>query len=451
MYRSYKTPVTKAYPDVKIPEPRISKSLIILLKILSRLYLFFYYGIAKIIFEGSPEFYNTMKRILAGESRCLIAFRHSNGGEPPLLGWLFLYKLKGFAARNGVRFARHPHALFIYGYEVARWGGWLPRFIMSRLGAMPVHHSKMDSQGMNRIYNALVEGPYPLALAPEGQVSYTTDAVPRLEPGVVRIGFNAAQRLAKKAQDIPVEILPVSVYFRYGVWGRATIELLLRKIEKYCGFPRRGRKHLSFTERIRQCRDHILHVNEERYRIKADPALSFAERLEKVIAAALETAERMVGVKGEGELFPRMYWLRQYCWDKIFLPDVESLGGMTPVERNVKDLEAGEAWYIGRHQEIVDFCWYFRHPLPTDETALHNKIEYVQNLWDFTSRTMGGAYADRINTFPRKVIIQTAPAINLSQRLPSYQNDRKAAISAAMSDLETAYLDCIKKASAVVD
>jgi len=447
MYRTYKTPVAGVAPAIKIPEPKISKFVILILRILGRIYLFLFYGIARIVFEGDKTFLETFKRALDGKSRCMIAFRHPNGGEPQILTWFFLFKLKGLARRNRVRFSRHPHAVFVYGYEVFLWGGWPARFIMPRIGAMHIFHAKMDSQGMDRIYKTILEGPYPLALAPEGQVSYTTDAVPRLEPGVIRIGFNAAERMAKTRADCPVEVLPVSVFFRFGPWGIMTMEKLLKKVEKLTGVHERGRKRLPFTERVRQCRDHILEVNEARYGLSHDNSLSFPERLDKVINAALETGERMIGVKSEGIIFARMYRLRQYCWDKIYLPEFENLNGMSHVERSVRDLQAGEAWYIARHQEIVDFCWYFRIPLPAEGAALHNKIEYVQNLWDFANRTMGGAYADRVSIFPRKVIIRAAPAINLSERLPSYHQDKKAAIGEAMSDLEKAYLNSIEEAN----
>ena len=447
MYRNYKTPITRVFPDVSIPEPRVSKFVVFLIRVLGRLYLLFFYGIARIVFRDGKLLFEAFKRALAGESRCIIAFRHPNGGEPQLLTWTFLFKLRGLAARAGVRFSRNPHAVFVYGYEVTRWGGGIARYVMPNLGAMPIHHSKMDRQGMGRIFKAIVNGPFPLALAPEGQVSYSTDTVPRLEPGVIRIGFSAAERLAGINPNCPVEILPLSVYFRFGPWGKLSLEVLLRKLEKYSGLRGRGRRKLPLLERIRQCREHILEVNERRYQLESDTSLPFEERLDKVITAALETAERMMGLKSEGEHFSRMYRIRQYCWDKIFLPEQESLDGMSPIERNAKDLEAGEAWYIGRHQEIVDFCWYFRMPLPTNETAFHNTIEYVQNLWDFASRTMGGQYADRISIFPRRVIIQPSPVINLSERLPSYKEDKSAAINTAMSDLEKAFLDCINDAN----
>ena len=447
MYRKYKKPITNVFPDVRVPEPKVSKLVLFIVRVLGRIYLFLFYGIARMGFKDGPVLFNAFKRALSGESRCIIAFRHPNGGEPQLLSWLFLFKLKRYAARAGIRLSRNPHAIFVYGYEVARWGGGIVRFIMPNLGALPIHHSKIDRQGMNRIFKAITEGPFPLALAPEGQVSYTTDGVPRLEPGAIRIGFSAAERLAESKPGCSVEILPVSVYFRFGAWGKLTMEMLLKKIEKFSGFSQQDREGLSLTERIQKCRDYILEVNEEHYQIVSDTSLSFGERLDKVITAALETAERMLGLKPEGEFFSRMYRIRQYCWDRIFLPDVESFEEMSQIERNARDLQAGEAWYIGRHQEIVDFCWYFRGPLPTEETALHNKIEYVQNLWDFASRTMGGAYADRVSIFPRKVIVQASPVINLSARLPSYKKDRNAAIDTAMSDLEKAYLDCIDGAN----
>ena len=451
MFRLYRKPVTQAYPNVRIPRPRISKLVLFLCRILVRAYLFLFFGVAKVVVRNEAILLDAFKRALAGDSRCIIAFRHPNGGEPQLLGWFFLFKLKKFAAKRGVKFAINPHAIFVYGYEVVRWGGVIARFVMPNLGALPIHHAKMDTDGLANIYRAVAEGPYPLALSPEGQVSYTTDSVPRLEPGVVRIGFHAADRMAAKGVEKPVEILPLSVYFRFGSWGKINVEMLLRLLEKLSGFTRKSRKQLSFTERLRQCRDHILAANEARYQIKADPSHSFEERLDKVINAALETAERMLGIKSEGDLFARMYRVRQLCWDRIVLPDVDSLDGASAIERNVLALRAGEAWYIGRHQELVDFCWYFRVPLPTEATALHNRIEYIQNLWDFASRSMGGAYPNRINIFPRKMVIQAAPAINLTERLPAYHENRKDAIAQAMTDLEKAYRDNIIEANKELD
>jgi 1-acyl-sn-glycerol-3-phosphate acyltransferase len=450
MRKPFKMPAVTVLPDIKLPEPRISVFVLFLLRLLARLYLFLFYGIAKTVLRGQNDLFAAFKRALEGKSRCIIAFRHPNGGEPQLLTWFFLFKLRRLAARAGVKFARFPHAVFVYGYEVVRWGGWPARFVMPNVGAMPIHHSKLDSRGMERIYRALANGPYPLALAPEGQVSYTTDDVPRLEPGVIRIGFHVADRLSRAGggkEKIPVEILPVAIHFRFGSWGRLTLEFLIRKIEKYTGVSciddTGGR--LPYSRRISLSREHLLAVSEKRYGLKSDRELSFAERLDAVISAALGATERILGVKSKGDLFSRMYSLRQICWDRLILPGVGSISSFSGVEQGVMDLAAGEAWHAGRHLEVVDLGWYFRGPVPDDAAPLHRKIEYAQNLWDFTSRTMGGAYSDRISIFPRRVIIQAAPVINLSERLPEYHADRKAAVAGTLKALGDAYRRCIEE------
>ncbi|MDR0313684.1 MAG: acyltransferase [Treponema sp.] len=437
-------PASRAKKNIKGREPRISKFALFLLKLLARLYLFLFFGIARVVLREEKYLFDAFKRALAGESRCIIAFRHPNGGEPQLLTWFFLFKLKTLAARAGVKFIRHPHAVFVYSYEVVRYGGWVARFIMPDVGAMPIHHSKMDRKGMARIYKAITEGPYPVAMAPEGHVTYNVDTVSRLEPGTIRIGFGVAKQLEAKGSPCPVEILPLSFHFRFGSWGKMNMEMLLKKIEKVTGFSSKGRKKIPFVERVRQCRQYILELNESRFQIKGEDSLPYEERLERVIYAALETAERMTGVKSEGDFFFRLYWLRQYYWDRIYLPNIDNFEGMTRIERSVKDLQAGEAWHIGRYLELVDFCWHFRTPLPTEETNFNKKIEYIQNLWDFASRTMGGAFSNRVNIIPRKVIVVAAPVINLSDRLQSYHIDKKATFDKTMSDLENAFKNCIE-------
>jgi hypothetical protein len=290
---------------------------------------------------------------------------------------------------------------------------------------------------MARIYQTVFEGPYPLAIAPEGQVSYSAERVLRLEPGPVRIGFHAAERLAEGGRPCPVELLPVSVQYRYGPLGKLGLYLLLRRVERAAGLKGQGS---SLRERFRRCRESILAANEERYGLKAGD-LSFEERLDRVIGAALEQAERILGVRGgEEEFFARLYRLRQICWDRIFLPEAGSLEGFSPVQRGILDLRAGEAWHAGRHLELADFAWYFRGPLPEDEGPLHIQVEYVQNLWDFASRSRGGAYSSRVNIPVRRAIIQTGPPLNLTERLGDYQRDRKAAVARALEDLKNRYL-----------
>jgi 1-acyl-sn-glycerol-3-phosphate acyltransferase len=451
MYKPYSKPVNKAFPSVQVPESRISRIMVFLVKFIARLYLLFFLGIARAIVRGDKHLFSSFKRALSGESRCIIAFRHPNGGEAQLLLWFIIFRLRQVARKAGVSFALRPHAIFVYGFEVIRWGGVIARLVMPRLGTLPIHHTKMDSAGMARIYKAIIDGPYPLAIAPEGQVSYTTEDVPRLEQGTVRIGFHAAERLEKADKDCPVEVLPDSIHYRYGRWANVSMERLLRKIEKYTRLSRRdgdGRA-LPFTDRLLRARDYILSLNEKRYGLSPAEGLDFSGRVDLMMDAALKRAEGILGIaQKEGEIIERLYLIRQLCWDYIYLHGRATLEDTSPAERSLLDLKAGEAWFASRHMELVDFAWYFRVDAPSQDAPLHVRIEYVQNLWDFANRTMGGAYSERvINIHPKRVLIQVAPPLNLTERLPAYRQDRKGAIAAAMADLRDAYYDCIREAA----
>jgi 1-acyl-sn-glycerol-3-phosphate acyltransferase len=464
MYKPYATPIAEAYPNIKVPPARISRPVMFLVKLLARIYLFIFLGIARVALRGETHFFRAFERALRGDSRCILAFRHPNGGEPQILTWFIIFRLKGLAKKAGVSFARRPHALFVYGYDVLRWGGWVARLVMPRVGAMPIHHSKLDSRGMTRIFQSLKNGPYPLAIAPEGQVTYNTEQVLCLEQGVMRIGFHSADQLRKEGRPYPVEVLPVSMHLRYGIWGKICLSRLINRLDRVTGFHARYKKEgrPDFFRRLWNLREYLIARNEERYGTgsaaqpgtKGEGAVpgeegNLQERIDGIIDAAINRAKTILGLNGAGtNIKDWINELRQICWDRIYLPGRETLVDLPRVERSLLDLRAGEAWHAGCHVELADFLRFFRSPLPEEETPLHLKIEYAQNLWDLANRTMGGSYSTRnINIFPRRVIIQAAEPINLTSRLSGYHQDRKAAIQSAMDELLNAYLGCIEEAN----
>ncbi|MDR0758709.1 MAG: acyltransferase [Treponema sp.] len=445
MKRPRYTPVTKAYPDIKAPASKISGMLIVTLRFAARVYLASFVGAAKIRLETQSLFIHAFRRSLGGESRCIVAFRHPYGFEPQILTWFVLYKLKRTAALRGIRLPSRPRLRFVYGYEVLRWGGLAARIVMPRLGALPVHHAKLDSKGLAGIYAAIAEGPYPVGIAPEGQVSYSARGTPRLEPGVIRIGLGAVKQLNDMGTPLPVEILPVAIRLTYGKGAARGMEGLLRKVEKLCGLDREKSGEGDLRSRLLRCREAILRLNEARYGIASDPGLSWEERLAVLLTAALDRCAGILGVRGsQNEHFSRMYYLRQVCWDRIFVPGKEAGEKKeTALERAAEDLRAGEAWHAARHIEIADFTWYFRDPPPGERSPLDMKIEYVQNLWDFANRTMGGAYANRVNIHPRSVTIHAGPVISLNAALEEYRRDRKETVRKLLSRLQEVYTDMI--------
>ncbi|GHU24224.1 hypothetical protein FACS1894164_10330 [Spirochaetia bacterium] len=425
-------PITRA-TRVNVPTSRVSKPMMFFVRFIARLYLCSFISTARVSLRGKEQLIDSFRRSLNKESRSILSFRHQNGAEPQILGWFVIYKLKRLAKKSGVKFARNPHLTFVHGYEVLRWGGPVARAVLPRLGALPVYHSKIDSDSMKKLFDAVFEGPHQLAIAPEGQVSYFTDSIPRIENGSIRIGFQAAEKLPPHC---PVELLPVSVLMHYGRHGERRMNRLLRRIERYVGTDP---VNASFEERLRRCQDSIFTANEKRYELVPEQDATFLDRANTLIEAALESTERILHKPVKGEVLSRMHALRQECWDRIFLPDPDSLDKMSELERSLADLQAGAAWYAGRHIELVDLLWYFRVPIPTDHSPLREKVEYVQNLWDLLNRTTGGAFSNRVNIPPDEVIISTESPINLSSRLDAYHHDRKSTIAAVAIELENAY------------
>ena len=445
MNRPYATAVTRARLDIHLAQPRVRLWVLRALRVLSGTYLRLGLGCRSVEVVGMEPLLEQMRAALAGEARLLIAFRHPFVDEPQILGHVVLCRVAREARRRRVRLVRAPHARFVHGYEVPRWGGALERFLLPRVGALPVHHARMDRAGMARIRGAILDGDYPLALAPEGQVSYTSEATPRLELGTMRLALEAADALVSAGRSEPVVVLPISVHRRYrGRAAERSLERLLARIERFVGVPASG-VGAEVGARAHALVDRLLERSEAVYGIGgAEGTAGRDDRLQAVVGAAVLAGERRLGIgAGHGGIIERVYRIRQVGWDRIFVSgDVTRL---SPMDRAVADRMAGEAWYAMRHMELADFAWYFRTEPPERDAPFHRTAEYMQNLWDWVNRLAGGAISGRVHVRPFESVIIVGDAIEVSTRLEDYRRGRKAAVAAATEDLHREYTACIAR------
>jgi hypothetical protein len=405
-------------------------------------------GFERIELRGGDVLVEAFRAAFDGERRVMLAFRHPYGDEPQLLSWIFSVGLGREARRLGVRLPRRPHAVFVHGYEVPRWGGPLIRWLLPRVGAMPVHHSKMDTVGMDRIRAAIEDGPYPLALSPEGQVSYTSGDVPRLEAGAVRLGFRSADRLERVGRPEHVVLMPISVRYEYDRRAVASLERLVLRIESFVGSgaPSSPERRIAMPGRLADALEAILRIAERQYGLEKGAEPGAALRAEAIVEAALCTGERLLGIaRGPGDAIERLYRIRQVGWDRVYLPPGEDPRRAAPLDRAVLDRRAGESWYAMRHMELADLAWYFRSDPPSEGAPFGAVVEYAQNLWDFANRLAGGAISGRVAVRPKRAVVVASPAIDLSARLPGYLVDRRVATSQALVELKNAYQSCIKE------
>jgi hypothetical protein len=440
---------------VELSEPRPNRALISAFSTIAPAYLCLALKLRSVKLIGETNAVEAVRDFQEGRSRLIIAFRHPYGDEPELIASVIARSIPGAARALGRPLPKPSHAHFIHGYEVALWRGAVTRWILPRTGAVPIHHVKMDSVGLERIRRLMLDGPYPLALAPEGQVSYTSEAVPRLERGFAAIAYRCAEDLEAAHRPERVVVLPLSVHYRHGRSAPAVLRRLLRIIERECGLvPRVGAAPL---ERLKTAAESLVAEAESFYAELEGTgkgkggASTLNERWAAVIEAALRAGERALRLKPEADTMRRIYRIRQAGWDRIYRdelkPHSQGRAGrrrLSPLARSLLDRGAGEAWYAMRHMELADIGFYMDFDSLREDSPIDLYVETAYNYVDLISRLRGGNISDRLNIATKNAVIVFGAPLEFRGKLQAYSGGRKAALEAAERDLEKSYLDCIE-------
>jgi hypothetical protein len=379
-----------------------------------------------------------------GRSRLIVAFRHPYGDEPQLLMHAVSNVLPRAAASIQARFPRRPRLLFLHGYEVPLWSDALTRWILPRTGAMPVYHARLDSAGLMRIRAALLDGPHPLALAPEGQSSYLSESTPRIEGGTMRLARWCAQDLAQAGRHETVEVLPLSVHCLFQ-GGPAALEGLLGRLEGELGFEMGSRGRADPAARILDIFSRLLSIAEGYYRNGLEPrrappsaqagGRSAVECLEarraELVETALRRGEAAFGLHARGDPIDRVYRIRQEGWDRVFPP--EGLPPWASYARALADRRAAEAWQAMRHMELVDLLWYLDAHYLEARPSFTRLAESAYNMWDLANRLLGGNISGRPHCLRRLAVIAAGNPIRVGP----------GADPGADQTLRRAFMDCI--------
>jgi len=439
--------ITSALPARPNPSAEIRPAVIGLLRLIGPVYFHRLLGFRSMDFRHADRLVNAYGDFFAGRTRLMIAFRHPYGEEPQLLAYALAVALPREARKLGVSFPRMPHAHYVYGYEVPLWGDAFQRWVLPRVGAVPVYHTKFDGPSMDRIRSVMKDGAYPLALSPEGQVSYSSEEVPRLEQGAVRIGFWCAEDLAKEGRGEETVILPVSIHYRWPRAAEKRLDGYLAGMERACGIP--VLTGAAPFDRLSSVADRVLALMEGHYaRFYGAPlpqAGSRAQRLEAVREAALQAAERTLCIRPEGDAIRRVYRIRQTGWDRIFRTDLGDLERLPALERRMADRLAAEAWLACRHMELVDLAWYLDFDRLRRTDPLEILIETAQNYGDLIHRLQGGQFADRDLIPGKSALVVAGEGIRVGGSLERYRAGRRGAIEDLTRTLEASYVDCIRE------
>ncbi len=375
-----------------------------------------------------------------GKIRLLVGFRHAYGDDPQMMVYTIHKALPAHARKIGKPIRALTHVHFVYGAEVPLWSGSFVRWVLPRAGALPVNHVHMDSVGMGRIRRVLADGDFPLALAPEGHVTHTSETVPELETGTARFCFWCQDDLEKQNRSEEMVFLPVSIHYRYHPRAGKTLSRMLSRMEKETGLPPlSGTTDRDFATRLIRIGEALLEQLSSFYREEAGTC---EEGQAAVLEAALASCERFFSLAHDGSNQSRIYRVRAAAWDRLFRSDMENL---TPLGTALAGRESGEAWYAMRHLETASILYQVSLSAIPPEAPLEQYIEIANNLYDLLERLKGGTLRNRANLFLKHPVIVPGEPVTMSDYRELYRKDKRAALDAATEQFRESYRQCIRE------
>lgn len=379
-----------------------------------------------------PEKINTLlqeyQQFTHGSSKLIIVFRHVHVHDAQVLFYTLNNLLPNYARTQKARIARRPHAHFLYGRGVPVWGGKHLEWLFSRLGGIPVHHRKLDRNGLDVVRSYMLQGKYPIALAPEGQVTYHNQIVHELEPGFAQLSLWAQQDLRRNGLDQDVRIVPISQYYQYGKNEQERRRVLLSLINELQ--TEMGMDTLSDTlpQSVQPILDRVgaeLFTKIEQFytqyygiQIRTEGGGAWEcsrRRVEALVDALLRMQERHYGIQHPPKGFtPRIYIVRLAGWNRIFVQGEAAGSQESPLDASLNEYLAAEAELYARHLEVVDLLAYLQPEYALDSQDTNRHIEYLLNLLDAANRMQGATIGQRRHPRSCQVSLQVGAPLSLT-------------------------------------
>lgn len=401
-------------------------------------------GVKVIEIDHARALYHAVRSFQVGESRLLILFRHVEVADGPVVISAITRKLRGYSRRYRVRLPRKPHTHFLYGRDVLNWTGAGARWIFPRLGGIPVKNSRVDRQSHEAIRATIAHGEYPLALAPEGQVTYQMFHVSELAAGTGTLAKWIEEdlfRLGGAGQLPGIAMLPVAIGYEYSRNPSKLIATNLRWIEERLGIsiPHGASERetlLTATElvvaHVEACyREGIANVAESEEMPAPAGSMSpnaLSARIERLVDRILASTEAITGLPSDGSVLRRLFHLRYRIMDMKYRPDGDP-HRFPPSRRKWADFLAGTAEMLDRHSQIVDILMYIQPLYIGSGCSVHRLMEYSLNLRDVINRLAGGNINTRFTPRRKRARLLIGSPIDARSILSAHVDSARTAIS----------------------
>lgn len=444
--------VQQAQPALHFIPPRYQRWLYWLVDLLLP-YLLRSRGIQRVESVGSEDLARLMAQFQAQQVRLILAFRHPSTTDPLVLAHLLWKTLPTVARRNRLPLRSPVHSQFLYDRGIPLWAGASIGWVLSRLGGIPIQRGKLDRLALKTARDLLVNGRFPLAIAPEGATNNHSEILSPLEPGIAQLAFWCCDDLAAAERSETVLIVPIGLQYPFVHTSDWTaIDQLLEALEQQLNLaPIATQPTITSSDRrytrLSQIAVKLLTLMETFYReaygqvtesIYSQAAVDqdsqdFAVRLEQLREVALRVAESHFNLPAKGLISDRCRRIEQAGWDRIYRDDLDCL---SPVERGLADWNATEASIRMGHMRLVEQFAAVSGSYVRERPSIDRYAE-VLTIIRRAIAWIEGKDSQKLPQLGLKIAkLQIGQPINVSDRYGAYRQNRRAAIEQLKTDLQ---------------
>lgn len=414
--------------------PRYSTSARNFMRIVGGWYLRLLEGVRHIRIDNPDLLIDALQRFYTGDLRLIIAFRHVAKEDAPVMMYALNRRLQRLIRKRNRKLGRKGriigHAQFLYGSDVLDWAGKAAAWLFPRIGCVPVQNRGTNRNGLDILRTQVQGGTFPIALAPESQVTYHMYQCSPIAPGTASLalwGMQAAEE---------VLVVPVAIGYRHSDDPERFIRSMLDRWSQLSGLALEDRQ-ATVLSLLHEATEKTVGLLEEMYGIMRDTEATLRRRILDVCEVAMMEAEALAHVEAQGNLLDRLFRIRYRGYDAVH-PQAFDPKDLPPVGRSVADFHALEAHVYLRHSQLVDVLQYIDPAYIVAPCSTGRACEYVLNLLDVLNRIQGGNINTRYSPREKRALVSIGEPVAVSSVAGEGKHSRKAHLNALSDAVQTA-------------
>jgi hypothetical protein len=416
-------------------------------------------GISEIKTVNGETLVDLFQQFQLGKIRLILAFRHCEVDDPLCGLYLFSRTIPQIARQRGVSLQYPIHSYFMYDRGMPLWAGSWLGWLFARIGGVPVHRGKnIDLLAIKKVRELLIDGKFPLTVAPEGATNGHSEIVSPLEPGVAQLSFWCVKDLVKANRTEQVIVVPIGIQYHYINPQWSKIDSLLTKLEADCGLLKpevaatTEEPETLYYQRLFKIGEVLLSEMEKFYHRfyhrqlpkliddAASPEQLLTTRLKVLLDEALQVGEEYFNLKPKGNIIERCRRLEEAGWNYIYRQDISEVNSLSPLQQGLANWTATEAMLQIRHMRLVESLVAVTGTYVKEKPSFERFAETALIFFDLLARIKGKKMPRRPRLGWRKAKLTVGEPISVNERwLTSQQNNQaaKQAVVDLTRDLQT--------------